>query len=259
MPTPGVIMAATDEGKGLPLVFVHGFPLSRGAWRRQVEGFSATHRVIAPDLRGFGDTPPVPGTSTMDRFAGDLHDLIQQRGTGPIVLAGHSMGGYIVLAFARHYPELLRGLVLVGTKAGPDTPEGAAGRRATAEKVQAEGTAPVIEAMAPKMIGRPATEAGLGAEVRGFMASASPQGVVGALLGMAERADATAGLAGIGVPTLVVTGDEDVLIPPAESEKLAKAIPGAVLRIIPGAGHLVAHEKPREFNLALKEWLLTVR
>ncbi len=245
----------TDDGHGLPLVFLHGYPLSRGAWQKQIDALRSSYRVIAPDLRGFGDSDTQPGPTTMSQFAADVHDLLQQLTTGPVVLIGHSMGGYVALAFARQFPEMLCGLVLVGTKAGPDTAEGAAGRRAAAEKVKAEGVQVVVEAMAHKMPAAANKDANMIGQVRGFMAQARPEGVIGALLGMAERPDATALLAQIAVPTLVITGANDTLIPPKESETLAHAIRGAQLKVIPHAGHLVAFERSDEFNHALKEWL----
>jgi 3-oxoadipate enol-lactonase len=251
----GIGLSYTDQGKGPALVFIHGFPLSRETWSKQVDAFSATHRVIAPDLRGLGQSEAQPGTNTMERFAGDVHALLQELETGPVVLAGHSMGGYVALAFARLHPELLRGLVLVGTKAGADTPEGAAGRRATAEKVKLEGIVGVVNAMAPKMLAATNQDAAMAAQVRDFMEPSKPEGVIGALLGMAERPDSTPRLGQIRVPTLVITGADDTIIPPSESEALAKTITGATLRVIPNAGHLVAFERPKEFNAALQEFL----
>ena len=251
----GVRIGYTDEGKGLPLLFVHGFPLSREAWRRQAAALRASWRVLAPDLPGFGESEARTGPATMDAFAADLEGLLRHLAAGAVVLVGHSMGGYVALAFARLYPEMLRGLVLVGTRAGPDTPEAAAARRATAAKVEAGGAGVVIDAMAPKMLSPANRDPGMARAVREFMAGASREGVIGALLGMAARPDATPGLAGIHVPVLVVTGQDDVLIPPAESEALAKAIPGARLGIIPGAGHLVAFERPEAFNGILEAWL----
>jgi 3-oxoadipate enol-lactonase len=191
----------------------------------------------------------------MAQCAADLHALFQQLMTGPVVLVGHSMGGYVALAFARQFPELLRGLVLVSTKAGQDSAEAAAGRRMMAEKVKAEGVQVVVEAMAPKMLAAGNQDARMVAQVLGLMTPSRPAGVIGALLGMAERPDSTALLARIALPTLVVTGADDTLVPPAESETLAQAIPGAQLNVISHAGHLVAFEKPDEFNHILKEWL----
>jgi 3-oxoadipate enol-lactonase len=245
----------TDAGQGLPLVFAHGFPLSRGVWQKQIEAFRSSYRVIAPDLRGFGDSETQPGPATMAQYAADLRALLQQLTTGPVVLIGHSMGGYVALAFARQFPEMLRGLVLVSTKAGQDTAEAAAGRRAMAEKVKAEGVQVVLEAMAPKMLAAGNQDARMVAQVRGFMAPSRPAGVIGALLGMAERPDSTVLLAQIAVPTLVITGADDTLISPAESKILAQAVRGAQLKVIPQAGHLVAFEQADEFNHVLEEWL----
>ena len=191
----------------------------------------------------------------MAQCAADLRALLEQLTTGPMVLIGHSMGGYVALAFACQFPEKLRGLVLVSTKAGPDTAEAAAGRRAMAEKVKAEGVQVVVDAMAPKMLAAGNQDAEMVAQVLGFMAPSRSAGVIGALLGMAERPDATAFLTQISVPTLVVTGADDALIPPTESETLAQAIRGAQLKVIPHAGHLVAFEQSDEFNQVLKEWL----
>lgn len=251
----GVRIAYTDKGNGAPILFVHGFPLSRGAWSKQVEAFAASYRVLAPDLRGLGESEATAGAVPMSRFAEDLYALLRHLETGPAILVGHSMGGYVALAFVKAFPQAVRGLVLVGTKAGADSPAGAAARRATAEKVQAEGTAVVVEAMAPKMLSESNPDAAMAASVRGFMSPAKPEGVIGALLGMAERPAAGTWLGKIRVPTLVITGADDTLIPPSDSEALAKAIPGARLHLVPRAGHLVAFERPGEFNSALREWL----
>ena len=251
----GIQLAYTDEGQGATLLFVHGFPLSRGTWSKQVDAFKSSHRVIAPDLRGLGESEATAGPVSMIRFAEDLYALIQHLHAGPIILAGHSMGGYVALAFAKAYPQALRGLVLVGTKAGADTPEGAATRRATAEKVRENGASVVVDAMVSKMLSASNTDAAMAASVRGFMASSKPEGVIGALLGMAERPDAGAWLREIRVPTLVIAGLDDTIIPSSESEALAKAIPGAQLKLIPKAGHLVAFEQASNFNGALRAWL----
>ncbi len=251
----GIQIAYTDEREGLPLLFVHGFPLSRGVWSHQVEAFKSRHRVIAPDLRGFGESHASVGPVSMSQYADDISVLVQQLGVGPVILTGHSMGGYIALAFAKDHPGLLRGLVLVGTKAGQDSVEGANARRATAEAVRTTGTSVVVDGMAAKMLSASSTDESMAASVRALMASASPEGVMSALLGMAERPDAGAWLRGIRVPTLVIVGSDDTVIPPLESETLAKAIPEAQLIVIPHAGHLVAWEQPEAFNRAMGDWL----
>lgn len=191
----------------------------------------------------------------MSRCAEDLFALMQHLELGPVTLVGHSMGGYVALAFAKAYPQALQGLVLVGTRSGADTPESAAARRELAEKVRKEGTAIVVEAMAPNMLSAQNQDPGMAAAVRGFMRPSSPKGVVGALLGMADRPDMGAWLEQIRVPTLVVTGADDTVIPPSESEALAKAIPNAQMSLIPGGGHLVAFECAEAFNEVLRVWM----
>ena len=244
-----------DEGQGLPLVFVHGFPLSRDGWRPQIDDLSASLRTIAPNLPGFGGRKASSGSLTMDRLADDVASLIVELGARPVVLVGHSMGGYVALAFARRHPELLRGLVLVATRSGPDSAEAAAGRRATAEKVRAAGIEVVVDGMLPKMLAPVNRSSGSLAAIRGLMLSSSREGVIGALLGMADRFDSTPGLRQISVPTLVVTGADDEVIAPAESAALAGAIPGARLRVLPDAGHMVAWEQPAAFSRELRDWL----
>jgi 3-oxoadipate enol-lactonase len=245
----------TDRGEGLPLVFVHGFPLSRGCWQPQVDDLSSSFRIIAPDLPGFGGRPAASTAVTMDSFADDVASLLTDLDTEPVVLAGHSMGGYIALAFARRHPELLRGLVLVATRSGQDSAEAAAGRRATAEKVGSGGVAVVVDAMLPKMLAPVHRDSESLAAIRGFMMSSSRDGVVAALLGMADRPDSTPGLSEIAVPTLVVTGADDEVMAPAESAALAEAIPGSRLRVLPDAGHMVAWEQPAAFAHELRDWL----
>jgi len=251
----GMNLAFTDEGKGPALVFVHGFPLNRATWRKQVDALRASYRIIVPDLRGLGKSETGDGAITMAQLAEDVHGLLLQLKASPVILVGHSMGGYVALAFAREFSQALRGLVLVATRSGNDTPDAAAARRATAEKVKAEGSKIVVDAMAPKMLASTNHDLKMAEQVHAFMARSKPKGVIGALLGMAERPDMTSMLAGIGVPTLVITGADDTIIPPTESEKLAKAIGGAQFNVIPNAGHLVAFEQPDAFNRVLGDWL----
>lgn len=248
-------LSAEDTRVGRPLVFLHGFPFSRGVWQKQIDAFRSSYRVIAPDLCGFGVSPTRFSATTMTQYAEDVYALLHRLETGPVVLVGHSMGGYVALAFAAQYPEMLSGLVLVSTKAGSDPPEVASGRRTTAEKVKTEGVHVVVDAMASKMLSRHNQDESFIGQVRGLMASSHSVGVSGALLGMAEREDSTPLLAKIAVPTLVITGTDDAVMPREESEKLVHGIRDAQLSAIYPAGHLVAFEQPEEFNRVLKHWL----
>jgi len=253
-------MAYEDTGgSGTPLLLIHGFPLDRTLWAAQGRGLADVARVIAPDLRGFGESGMPAGAVTMDAYADDLRGLLDALGVKNAVVAGLSMGGYIAFAFYRQDVHRVRGLILADTKASPDSSEGKKGRDDNAALACAHGSAQVGDKMMPKML-TPTTANGrpfIADAVRAMMARQSVEGVVGALMAMRDRPDSTPTLAEITVPTLIVTGAEDTLIPPKEAEAMRNAIRGSRLVSIPGAAHLANFEAPDAFNHAVREFLQT--
>lgn len=242
-------------GQGIPLLFVHGFPFDHRMWQRQLNEFVRTHRVIAPDLRGFGKSHVTHNIVTMEQFADDLDGLLDALNvTERVVLCGLSMGGYIAWQFVNKYPERLRGLVLCDTRAVPDTAEAAQGRRETAAEVLKDGPAKLVQSMLPKLLSTQACEEqpALEGEVRQIMLEQSPHGIAAALAGMADRPDARDGLAKIDVPTLVLVGEDDQISPADEMQQVASAIPNARFEVIPCAGHLAPLENPEAVNAALR-------
>lgn len=247
-------MKVFDKGTGVSLLFIHGFPLNSGAWEKQLTLFSNEFRVIAPDLRGFGGTKASGEKTSMTEFADDLNELLTKLKVPSAILIGHSMGGYVALNFATRYPARTRGLVLVSTKAGPDSPETVTKREENAVKaLNGEGQA-IVDDMAAKMLSTKSEVGGVAAAKKA-MEPIQPQGMANALRGMAVRPDSAPLLLTLEVPTLIITGDADALIPAEESKKMALQIPKAELSVISGAGHLIALEKPIEFNAVLKKWL----
>src|SRR4051794_40356852 len=118
-----------DVGEGPVVVLLHAFPLARGMWRRQVEALQDRYRVIVPDLRGFGDSAGFSGPPSVEQMADDVAALLDGlKVTGPVVLGGLSMGGYVALAFARRHAGRLRALVLADTRSEADDVEGRANR-----------------------------------------------------------------------------------------------------------------------------------
>jgi len=246
-----------DVGNGVPLLLIHGFPLDRSVWRSQIEGLQAVARLIAPDLRGFGQSAEAPETMTMDDYGADLKALLDALGLHQAVLCGLSMGGYIALAFLAKYPDRVKGLILANTRAGADSEPAREGRYATAKKALEEGVSPIAEAMLPKLLTE-ATRASRGSLVtfvKAMMAKQHANGVAAALRGMAARPDRGEWIKSINVPTLILTGRDDTLIPPAESEAMHKAIPGSRLVVIPDAAHLSNIEHPEAFNAAVRDFL----
>lgn len=257
----GFEMAFEDTGgTGVALLLIHGYPLDRTLWAMQLRGLANVARVIAPDLRGFGESSLPTGAVTVDTYADDVNALLDALGVKTAVVAGLSMGGYIAFAFYRKYPERVRALIFANTKAGADSPEGKKGRNDSATLAREKGAAAIAERMLPKML-TPKTAAerpSVAASVNTMMSRQSVDGVVAALMAMRDRPDSTPALAQISAPTLVITGVEDTLIPPKESELMRDGIRGAKLVVIPGAAHLSNVEQPEAFNRAVSEFLKSI-
>jgi 3-oxoadipate enol-lactonase len=228
-----------DRGSGLPLVLLHGFPHDRRLWAPQVHGLMSRARCLSVDLRGFGASSIAPPW-TMDRLADDVAGLLDVLRIRQAVVAGCSMGGYVALALWRRHHARIRGLILANTRAGADTDEGREKRRAMITMAREHGSAAVADAMMPGMVGKTTREKNpdVVESAREMLVSAPVEGIVGALQAMMDRPDSTDLLPGIGVPVLVVTGDEDVLIPPKEARAMHEAIRGSRLEVVAGAGHL---------------------
>ena len=257
----GIEMAFVDRGSGTPVLLVHGFPLDHSMWNAQIDRLSEAHRVIVPDLRGFGQSRASDEKVTMGQFADDLAALLDTLGIRePIVLCGLSMGGYIAFQFWRQYAARLRGMILCDTRALGDTPEMAAGRWEMADRVLREGPPPLVDMMMPKLFAAATVESQpeVVESLCRVMRSTAPRAIAAAGRGMAERPDATGWLPRIACPTLVVVGELDAISPPEEMREIAEAIPGARLVEIGGSGHMSPLEKPAEVNAAILEFLESI-
>ena len=247
-----------ERGSGAPLLLVHGFPLDHTMWRGQIEALSDQHRVIAPDLRGFGGSSAGGDVLTMESHADDLARLLDALGIDkPIVLCGLSMGGYVAWQFAARHSHRLAKLIQCDTRSAADSAEAASARRTLAERVLEEGAGIVADAMLPKLFAAAtATEQpALVDDTRRVILSTPPATIAAALRGMAERPDMTAKLAEIRVPTLVVCGEHDAITPADEMRRVAAAIDGAGYVEIAGAGHMAPLEFPAAWNSALRAFL----
>jgi 3-oxoadipate enol-lactonase len=253
----GIEIAYEDTGRGEPVVLLHGFPFDRSLWRGQAEALDEGFRVIAPDLRGFGDSSAGDGPATMEEMAADVAALLDELGVGRAVVGGLSMGGYIGLAFARLYPERVRALVLADTRAEADSDEARRTREETALRALAEGMTTIADAMMPKLLAPATLDARpeVVERVRDMILGTIPAGAAAALRGMALRRDQTDWLAEINAPTLIIVGSEDAITPPALSEAMRAKIVGARLEVIEGAGHVSNLERPGEFDRALADFL----
>jgi pimeloyl-ACP methyl ester carboxylesterase len=260
MPTTVYPLAYDECGVGLPMVLLHGIPHDRTLWKPQLGAFVDACRCIAPDLRGFGNSliePPY----TMDRYADDVVELLDTLGVDRAVVCGLSMGGPVAFAIWRRHRERVRALVLAGARAGVDTDEVRAVRRAQIDLVRSRGAAVLAAQVVTKQLGDRTRERhpDIVEVVRDMIARAPVEGIVGAQEAMIARPDSTPTLATIDVPTLVLVGDEDRLSPLAESQKIHAGIAGSLLETIAGAGHLSNIERPAAFNHVLSEFVARLR
>ena len=245
-----------EHGSGAAVVLLHAFPLSSALWLPQLESLPADRHWIAPDVRGFGESE-AGGALSMERIADDVAALLDHLGHRRATLCGVSMGGYVALAFLRRHAERLAALVLCDTRAGADDPAGKLARRISAERVRSDGTPAIVSQMLDRLVGETTKRVrpGVYAKVRGMLEDARPASFARAQAAMASRADSTPLLARITVPTLVITGSEDVIIRPDDARALARAIPNARLEMIEEAGHLPPIERPDVFNQTLLDFL----
>lgn len=242
-----------QRGAGPVALFIHGFPLDATVWTEQLAALSEFRRCLAVDLRGFGRSSPVTGAPlTMERHAVDLAGVLDLVSEERADIVGLSMGGYVALAFADLYPDRMRSLALVDTRAGPDSEDGRAGRDAMAERVVAVGRQAIAEDLQAALLG-PGASLAVKARLRSMIEACPYETIIGALAGMRDRPDRSAQLSSIEVPATVVVGELDTLAPPAESTKMAEMIPDATLVTIPGAGHMTPIEDPQAVNAALAD------
>ena len=255
-------LAYTDHGMGLPVIFLHAFPLNRNMWDGEIAALLSEqrYRLVSLDWRGFGESEIPNEISTMDLFADDVAGLMDQLGIEQAVLCGLSMGGYAAFAFLRKYPQRLSALILADTKPQADTSEAQANRENVAQLAEAQGTGAIADLQLPRLLSdytrqhHPEVEI----RVRQMIEAATPQGIAAASRGMARRLDSTDLLASIACPTLVIAGEQDILTPPDIAQDYAARIPGAQYVVIPQAGHLSNLEQPDMFVNTVSTFLASV-
>jgi len=257
--TSGGAIAYGERGEGPedPVVLLHAFPLNRRMWAPQVEALGETRRVITPDYPGFGFSPRPPAQPDVRYYAELVGELLDKLRLDRVVLGGLSIGGYVVFACLRLFPERISALLLANTRPDPDTEEAREARREMARRVAEEGVE-ILPKLQMERLLAPDTlqnKKDVVESVREMILESSPDGVVAALGAMRDRPDSSDLLEKIDVPTLVVGGAEDALSTPEIMSQMARKIPDSRHHTFSGAGHLSNLEAPEEFNTALHEFL----
>jgi 3-oxoadipate enol-lactonase len=250
-------IAYWTSGEGLPIVLLHPFPANHEFWLPVAETLGTRYRVILPDLRGHGDSGVGEGPATMEKHAADIAHVMDDAGVGRAPLVGVSIGGYALFEFWRKYRGRVAALGLWNTKAPADGAEARAARLQVATEVLERGTELFFESQIPRLLGKTTRETrpDLIDGVWRMLRRMSPEDIAQVQRGMAARPDSVDTLRTINVPTLLVTGDEDILTGVQEAELMRQHIAGSQLRVIAKAGHYSVWEQPEEATRLLRQFL----
>jgi 3-oxoadipate enol-lactonase len=244
-------------GEGPPVVLLHPFPANHEFWLPVAQALATRYRVVLPDLRGHGDSSLGDGPATMVKHAGDIARVMDDADIARAPLVGVSIGGYALFEFWRRDRGRVAALGLFNTKAPADSSEARAGRLQVANDVLERGTEPFFESMIPRLLGKSTRETrpDLVDGALLMMRKMSPEDVAQVQRGLADRPDSVGTLKTIHVPTLLVTGEEDLLTGLNEAELMRQYISGSQLRVIPKAGHYSPWEQPEEAAKLLRQFL----
>jgi len=244
-------------GSGPPVVLLHPFPANHNLWTPAAQALTTRHRIILPDLRGHGESGVGDGPATMEKHAADIARVLDHEEVRRAAFVGVSIGGYALFEFWRKYRARVDALVLCNTKAQADTPEARAVRLQAATFVLERGTELFFGSMIPKLMGKTTrdTRPDLVEGALRMMRTMSPEDVAMVQRGMAERQDSVETLKTINVPTMLVTGDEDILTGVGEAELMRQNISGSEIKLIAKAGHYSPWEQPEEVGKLLRQFL----
>ncbi|GGG82433.1 alpha/beta fold hydrolase [Paenibacillus radicis (ex Gao et al. 2016)] len=256
----GIELAYYDSGEQEPgkpaLVLLHGFCGSSAYWERVVARLAQHARIIAPDLRGQGNSPAAGEEAyTMELYADDLAGMLEHLNIPRVTLLGHSLGGYVTLAFADRYPDKLQAFGLVHSTPFPDSEAAKGNRDKAVAAIRKDGIVPFVDGLVPKLFAPESLESraeqvGRAKEI-GY--GTSEAGAIGAALGMKERPDRNVILAETNLPLLLLAGELDAIIP---VEKTLVVDGNNVTQVIlKGAGHMGMLEQPDAFVQAVTGFL----
>jgi pimeloyl-ACP methyl ester carboxylesterase len=246
-----------EEGNGLPVVLVHGFAEDGAIWNKQAEQLKEHYRILIPDLPGCGRSSPLTEAPSMESLAEDLLLLLDHGNIGRCILIGHSMGGYITLAFAEKYPERLSGFGLFHSTAYADTDEKASARRKSIEFIHKNGSAPFIRQSTPNLFAadtRSSSPDLIGDMTRRY-SGFSPDALVHYYEAMIRRPDRTAVLERSKVPVLFVIGRQDQAVPPGQALQQTHIPSLSHIHILNDSGHLGMLEEPDRSSSILQSFL----
>ena len=242
-----------DKGEGKTIMLLHGFCGSSRYWEEVIPALSEYCRVIVPDLPGHGQSTTTLENYSISDIAGMMNDLLDELNIEKVTMFGHSLGGYITLAFAEKYSDRLNGFSLVHSTAYPDTEEAKKGRSANAANLKQEGIKPFIDGLIPKLFSPDHLEKHYveTAKEIGYLTSA--QGAINTLIAMRDRPDRNHVLEMTTLPVLLVAGEQDQVIPPEKTFSVSKD--NIKHALIEDSGHMGMYENPTQMISAFSAFL----
>lgn len=254
-----LIISYIDEGStnAPTIIFIHGFPLNKAMWIRQVEALKENYRVIAYDIRGHGSSSAGHDDFSMALFAKDLLSLMDALKIDKTILCGFSMGGYVALNAIENYPERFNALLLCDTNCTADLPEAKEKRLKTIENIKKNGLKQYAEESLKKLFAPISFSKNIEeiATVREMILKTKLQSLYKALNALAERKETCTNLHQIKVPVLILVGKEDEITPPDVALSMHEKVKGSTIHIVDHAGHLSNMENSKEFNIQLTGFL----
>jgi len=244
-----------EQGKGFPVILLHGFPFDHHLWDPLINFLSADIRFVIPDLRGFGASAVVDSHYSLSEMAADVIDLMDALHLDGAVLAGHSLGGYVALEIAGQVPERVKGLALIASHIFPDSPEKIQERRETSAKLDNAPPIVVLSGMPDKL----SQDEGVRAYCRYALETADTNGILGALAAMAARPSFEDIWQVLEVPKLLLGGEQDAFITREMSDRVACIGRNVIYKVLGNSGHMLLREKPQLVAEELLQYINLVR
>lgn len=251
-------LAYRDLGRGFPILLIHGFCESKNVWNKTAEALSADFRVICPDLNGFGESPPPTENMQLSDYAEQIYLLIKKLGLTKVALVGHSLGGYVSLAFAAKYPDAVAGLCMFHSTAFADADDKKLKRNAAMDNIRANGGEDYVRVLIPNLFSLKNQEH-FGKQIDEMIEEAkkiTANSLVAALSAMQNRTDKTQLLKEAQFPVFFIVGKDDSFVPLADSVAQCYLPAESYVLFLGEVGHIGMVEAPAQTLNSLHNFLL---
>ena len=247
-----LVVSCTDFGldESPVIIFIHGFPLNKSMWNKQLDALKDKYRVIAYDIRGHGESESGISTFSIELFASDLLYLMDALKIEKASVCGLSMGGYIALNAITNYPQRFESLVLCDTNCIADSLETIESRIKASDSISEDGINKYAEESVKHLFAPESFTSRMDEidAVKEMIQHTSEETLIKTLMALCVREQTCSLIHQIKVPTLILVGEEDKITPPAAAKLMHAKIKDSILHVVEHAGHLSNMENPDDFN-----------